>query len=175
VEHVWDKYKKEHVMIKVVLIATITDLLGQGCLSGKKTKGYTGCIDCLDDTDAVYLKNNPKLVYMGHCKFLPMDHPYCRNKKYFDGTIDRHRPPNYRDGPEILRELNKLEVVLGKGNGARAAPDKSIWKKKLVFWKLPYWPVLSVATILIPCTQLKMCALTRLTPVGQRRIRMPHN
>jgi len=28
VEHVWDEYKKEHAMIKVVLIATITDLLG---------------------------------------------------------------------------------------------------------------------------------------------------
>jgi hypothetical protein len=28
VEDVWDKYKKEHVMIKVVLIATITDLPG---------------------------------------------------------------------------------------------------------------------------------------------------
>jgi hypothetical protein len=28
VKDVWDEYKKEHVMIEAVLIATITDLLG---------------------------------------------------------------------------------------------------------------------------------------------------
>jgi len=48
-----------------------------------------------------------------------MDHPYRRNKKDFDGTVDTRRPPNYHDGPEILRELNKLEVVLGNGDVAR--------------------------------------------------------
>ena len=42
VPDVWDEYKKEHVMIKGVLITTITDLPGQGSLSREKTKGYTG-------------------------------------------------------------------------------------------------------------------------------------
>ena len=41
VEDVWDEYKKKHVTIKAVLIGTITDLPGRGCLSGEKTKGYT--------------------------------------------------------------------------------------------------------------------------------------
>ena len=50
---VWDEYKKEHVTIKAVLITTITDLPGRGYLSEEKTKGYTGCVECLDDTDAV--------------------------------------------------------------------------------------------------------------------------
>ena len=84
VEDVWDEYKKEHVTIKAVLIATITDLPGRGCLSGEKTKGYTGCVECLDDTDVVHLLKNSKIVYMGHRKFLPKDHPYSRNKKDFD-------------------------------------------------------------------------------------------
>ena len=39
---VWDEHKKEHVTIKGVLIAIITDLPGRGSLSGEKTKGYTG-------------------------------------------------------------------------------------------------------------------------------------
>ena len=133
VKDVWDEYKKEHVTIKVVLIGTITDLPGQGCLSGEKTKGYTGCVECLGDTDVVHLKNNSKIVYIGHRKFLPIEHPYRRNKKDFDGKVDKHKPPNYRDRHQILQELNKLEVVLGKGGGAKPAPDKSIWKKKLVF------------------------------------------
>ena len=62
---VWDEYKKEYVTIKGVLIATIIDLPGRGSLSGEKTKGYTGCVECLDDTDAVNLPNNSKIVYMG--------------------------------------------------------------------------------------------------------------
>ena len=66
VKDVWDKYKKEHVTIKVVLIATIADLRGRGCLSGEKTKCYTGCVECLDDIDAVHLSTNSKMVYMGH-------------------------------------------------------------------------------------------------------------
>jgi hypothetical protein len=70
VKDVWDEYKKEHVMIKAVLIATITDLLGRGCLSGKKTKGYTRCVECLDDSDVVHLPKNSKIVYMGHHRYL---------------------------------------------------------------------------------------------------------
>ena len=59
---VWDEYKKKHVTIKGVLIATITDLPGQGSLSEEKTKGYTGCVECLDDTDAVHLPKNSKIL-----------------------------------------------------------------------------------------------------------------
>ena len=116
---VWDEYKNEHVTIKGVLIATIS----RGPLSGEKTKGYTGCVECLDDTDAVNLSNNSKIVYMRHRRFLPKDHPYRRNRKDFNGTIEKCLAPKYRDGPAILRELNKLEVVLGKGDNAVVAPD----------------------------------------------------
>ena len=92
----------------------------------------------MDDIDAVNLPNNSKIVYIGHRRFLPKDHPYRRNIKDFNGTIEKHLAPKYRDGPTILRELNKLEVVLRKGDNAVALPDGSVWKKKLVFWKLPY-------------------------------------
>ena len=88
----------------------------RGLLFGEKTKGYTGCVECLDDTNAVYLPNNSKIVYMGHRRFLPKDHPYHRNRKDFDRTIEKCPPPKYRDRPAILREVNKLDVVLGKGH-----------------------------------------------------------
>ena len=94
--------EKEHVMVKGVLIATITDLPGRGSLSEEKTKGYTGCVECLDDTNAVNLPNNSKIVYMGHHRFLPKDHPYHRNRKDFSGTIEKRLTPKYRDGPTIL-------------------------------------------------------------------------
>jgi len=53
------------------------------------------CVECLDDTNVVHLKNNSKVIYMGHHKFLHMDHPYRRNKKDFDGTVDRRKPLEY--------------------------------------------------------------------------------
>jgi hypothetical protein len=88
VEDVWDEYKKKHVKIKGVLVATITDLPWRDCLSGEKTKGYTRCVECLDDTDAVHLPKNKKMAYMD---------PYHRNRKDFDGTIETRAPPKYRE------------------------------------------------------------------------------
>jgi hypothetical protein len=87
VEDIWDEYKKEHVMIMAVLFATITDLRGRGCLSREKMKCYTGCFKCLDDTDVVHVSKNSKIVYMGHRKFLPKDHPYRRKKKISMGLL----------------------------------------------------------------------------------------
>ena len=75
---------------------------------------------------------------MGHRRFLPKDHPYRRNRKDFNGTIEKRLALKYRDEPVILRELNKLKVVLGKGDNIEAAHVGSVWKKKSVFWKLSY-------------------------------------
>ena len=72
---VWDEYKREHFTLKAMLFVTITDLPGLGSLAGQVTKGYKGCVVCLDDTDARWLKNSNKMVYMGHRRFLPKAHP----------------------------------------------------------------------------------------------------
>jgi hypothetical protein len=80
-ERMWDEYKKEHFKLKALLFVTITDLPGLGSLSGQVTKGYKGCVVCLDGTSAKFLKHSKKMVYMGHCRFLPSMHPYRKNKK----------------------------------------------------------------------------------------------
>src|SRR5579883_2053489 len=90
------------------------------------------------------LTNSRKMVYMGHRRFLPMDHPYRRNKKSFDGTLDLRKPPQYRDGKEIHKEVRKLEVVLGKGKGKVATPAGSLWKKRSCLWELSYWRHLTI-------------------------------
>jgi len=99
-------------------------------LSREKTKGYTGCVECLDETTAVFLNNNKKMAYMGHRWFLPMDHHYRSNKNAFDGTIEKDGPPEYRYGKDILKEVSQLKVVLGKGEGAVPAPPDALRKKK---------------------------------------------
>ena len=49
-ERVWDEYKKEHFKLKALLFVIITDLTGLGSLSRQVTKGYKGCVVCLDGT-----------------------------------------------------------------------------------------------------------------------------
>ena len=90
---VWDEYKKEHFRLKALLFVTITDLPGLGSLSGQVTKGYKGCMVCLDGTYAKFLKHSKKMVYMGHHRFLPSTHPYRKNKKSFDGTVEDRELP----------------------------------------------------------------------------------
>ena len=89
----WDEYKKEHFYLKALLFITIIDLPGLGCLSRQVTKGYKGCVVCMEDTDVKWMKNSKKMVYIGHRRFLTMEHPYQKNKKSFNGNIvDRLAP-----------------------------------------------------------------------------------
>jgi hypothetical protein len=87
-ERVWDEYKKEHFKLKALLFVTITNLPGLGSFSRQVTKGYKGCVVCLDDTSAKFLKHSKKMIYMGHRRFLPSMHPYLKNKKSFDGIVE---------------------------------------------------------------------------------------
>ena len=75
-EREWDEYKKEHFKLKAPLFITITNLPGLGSLSRQVTKGYKGCVVCLDGTSTKFLKHSKKIVYMGHHRFLPSTHPY---------------------------------------------------------------------------------------------------
>jgi hypothetical protein len=45
--------------------------------------------------------------------------------------------------------VNGVKVVFGKGPGSQPIPNDAnghapIWKKKSIFWELPYWQVLEV-------------------------------
>jgi hypothetical protein len=56
-----------------------------------------------------------KVVYMSHRRFLQADHAYQKNKKAFDGTIEKHRAPKIHSGEHIFRMIKNLKVVLGRG------------------------------------------------------------
>jgi hypothetical protein len=93
---VWDEYKREHFTVKAMLFVTITDLPGLGSLSGQVTKGYKGCVVCLDDTDARWLSNTKKLVYMGHRRFLSITHIIgTRNPLMVKGGTFNSRVPKW--------------------------------------------------------------------------------
>ena len=94
-----------------------------------------------------------KNVYLGHRRFLPTNHQ-CRKKgKHFKGEAD-HRKKHairIRTGDHILPMVNDLQVIFGKGPGGLSVPNDDegrapMWKKKSMFWDLPYWKDLEVSS-----------------------------
>jgi hypothetical protein len=71
-----------------LLFIKISDLPCLGCMSGQDMKGYKWCVVCMEDTDAKWMKNSKKMVYMGHRRFLSMENPYRKNKKSFYGKTE---------------------------------------------------------------------------------------
>ena len=54
-----------------------------------------------------------------------------------------------RTGDHVLAMVNDLHVIFGKGPDALAVPNDAeghapMWKKKSIFWDLPYWKDLEV-------------------------------
>ena len=145
----WDEHKQEEFNLKALLFVTINDWPALSNLSGQTNKGYHACTHCLDDTESIYLDKCRKNVYLGHRRFLPTNHQ-CRKKgKHFKGEADHRKKPAMRTGDHVLAMVNDLHVIFGKGPGGLAVPNDAeghapMWKKKSIFWDLPYWKDLEV-------------------------------
>nr|XP_027190486.1 uncharacterized protein LOC113786665 [Cicer arietinum] len=69
---------------------------------------------------------------MGHRRWLSPKHNWRLNSRDFDGTRDLRIPPKRLDGTDILRQIDECREK-GLANGAQP------WKKKSIFFTLPYW------------------------------------
>ncbi|XP_021991056.2 uncharacterized protein LOC118486217 [Helianthus annuus] len=137
-ENVYDAYKKEYFRLSAMIFCTINDFPAYGNLSGYTTKGKKACPVCEADTSSVYLNNCRKMVYMGHRRFLPQGHSYRNNMTNFNGNTETGKAPKSFDA---FSRVKNLDTVLGK----RTRVDKDgIWKKRSIFWDLPYWRHLQV-------------------------------
>ncbi|XP_019264950.1 PREDICTED: uncharacterized protein LOC109242560 [Nicotiana attenuata] len=70
---------------------------------------------------------------MGHRCFLPLDHPWRKNRRLFDGKVEKGVAPNPLTGDDVLMQLQGLgNVTFGKGQKRkRNAPNNAYnWKKK---------------------------------------------
>ncbi|XP_019245219.1 PREDICTED: uncharacterized protein LOC109225081 [Nicotiana attenuata] len=121
------------------LIWTVSDFPALAMLSGWSTKGILACPSCNYDTCSQYLKHSHKMCYLGHRRFLPRDHLFRRDKKSFDGK-EEHRPtPAPLSGEEVFEELLEFNNMFGKSSKKRPRSDKGSWKKRSIFFELPYW------------------------------------
>ncbi|XP_023639601.1 uncharacterized protein LOC111830945 [Capsella rubella] len=146
----FDYSKKQNFNMRAVLMWTISDFPAYGMLSGWTTHGRLSCPYCMERTDAFQLKNGRKPCWFDcHRRFLPLHHPYRKNKKWFrKNKVVRVPPPSYVSGNYLLEQIDYYgaqETCKVGGNWHTPAnmPDGYTcthnWHKQSIFWELPYW------------------------------------
>ena len=136
--------------MRAVLLWTISDFPEYGMLSGWTTHGRVSCPYCMESTDAFQLKNGRKTSWFDcHRRFLPINHPYRRNKKLFRSKrVVRDTAPPYLSGEEIEKDIDYYDAqdTIKKGDNWHTTANMSAgygtqhnWHKKSIFWELPYW------------------------------------
>jgi hypothetical protein len=82
---------------------------------------------------------------MGHRCYIPMKHKFQSMKNQFNGNTEKRRPPPHLTGHEIYEMVKDVHVVLGKRKRTgKNIEEDDMWKKKSIFWELPYWKNLEV-------------------------------
>nr|XP_025662175.1 uncharacterized protein LOC112757838 [Arachis hypogaea] len=136
----------EHKMFKIhaALIWTVSDFPGLSMLSGWNT--YTGlaCPTCNFDAKPCYLNHSKKWCYIGHRRFLGRQHRFRLSRVRFDGHTEERDLPAKLSGSEILAQVENLDVTFGKKEklnkkGKRGRQATMQWRKRSIFFELPYW------------------------------------
>ena len=106
--HTFDYSSKQNFNMRVVLMWTISDFPAYGMLSGWTTHRRLSCPYCMGRTDAFQLKKGRKPCWFdSHRRFLPLHHPYRRNKKRFrKNKIVRLPPPSYISGTDLFEQID---------------------------------------------------------------------
>ena len=85
---------------------------------------------------------------MGHCRFLPIKHPLRRKHDHYSEKADHHTKPRHCCAKMVFKMVKDIKVVFEKRPGSRSVQSDDgrapMWKKKSIFWELPYWEVLEV-------------------------------
>ncbi|KAM3267325.1 hypothetical protein P3S67_032497 [Capsicum chacoense] len=136
----YDAHSKSNFLLCVALLWMINDFPAYGNLSGWSTKGKLACPCFHKDTHSISLRS--KLCYLCHHCFIPMNHPWCRNRVLFDGKVEMRATRIPLIGVETLEQLEALgNVTFGKGQKRKCNISNDAYnrKKKSIFFKLPYW------------------------------------
>ncbi|XP_048427890.1 uncharacterized protein LOC103955232 [Pyrus x bretschneideri] len=146
----YNAYSNQSFTMKAAVLWTISDFPAYGMLSGWSTHGYKACPHCMHDKESIYLPVSRKICYMGHRHFLEDNHRFRRQTITFNGHREHRSAPRQWTGLQCLEELSTLRFTFGKPNkdasvGQRrrrtssSTSSNSQWKKKSIFYELPYW------------------------------------
>ncbi|CAK9158322.1 unnamed protein product [Ilex paraguariensis] len=142
----YDAFTGANFLLHAAVIWTINDFPTYGNLSGWSTKGFLACPTCNKETSSMWLKNGKKICYMGHRRFLPIDHVWRHKKNSFDGKKELREAPISLSGDDVLEPLSHIETVkFGKTKPKKRKRDEQLsWTKSSIFFKLPYWKTLKL-------------------------------
>ncbi|GKE37027.1 uncharacterized protein Tco_1460432 [Tanacetum coccineum] len=126
----FDASVKQNFQLKAAIHSTISDFPGYGNLSGWSTKGKLTCPSCAFDTDSKWLRHGKKWCYM-YQRWLPTDHRWRSDVRSFVGREEIRAAPIPPTGEEVLRQLEGVDFLIDNVHAER-------WKKKRIFFKLPY-------------------------------------
>ncbi|XP_073109657.1 uncharacterized protein [Elaeis guineensis] len=136
----YDAHTRQNFNLHAAVLWTINDFSAYGNLSGWMTKGKLACPCCHKDTCSLSIRS--KICYMGHHRFLPKNHSWRCNKRSFDGKCEYRDAPKVLTGDDVLDQLRKLKkVTFGKGQKRKHDDFNDVynWRKKSIFFQLPYW------------------------------------
>ncbi|XP_040362000.1 uncharacterized protein LOC112165422 [Rosa chinensis] len=150
----FDAFNNEMFKMHAALLWTINDFPAYANLSGWSTKGEFACPSCNSESGYQRLKFGKKASYMTHRRWLPYDHKYRANSRSLNGNTEYRRKPKTLSGADLLAQLESNGVlteykredlerrkVLGvqKPDNDPLMKKKHNWKKKSIFYELPYW------------------------------------
>ncbi|CAN6676733.1 unnamed protein product [Malus baccata var. baccata] len=142
----YDASMNQMFKLHATLLWTINDFPAYGNLSGWSTRGEKACPCCNTNTRSRWLTYGRKYCYTGHRRFLPTSHKFRRDKVSFDGTQEWGRAPKKISGIDVKRQLlgvlteyKKDDLRKRKRDEVGSNNHRSFWKKKSIFFELPYW------------------------------------
>ncbi|XP_050222505.1 uncharacterized protein LOC126672594 [Mercurialis annua] len=94
------------------------------------------CPSCNVDTCSKQLKKGKIFGFMGYRRFLNICHS---DSKSFDGTREFRAAPKVPSGLEVLEQFKDIRVAYGKNNKEVSGVREKTWKKRSIFFELPYW------------------------------------
>ena len=140
---VWDANVQQTFTLRAMVFCTINDFLAYGNLSGYSVKGHRACPICEKNTSFIQLKHGKKTLYNRHRRFLKPYHSYRRLKKAFNGSQENESAPKPLGGKEVYDWVKDIVIIFGKTQ-KKPSSETNIWKKRSIFFDLPYWSNLEV-------------------------------
>lgn len=88
--------------LHVALLWTINDFLAYTNMFGWSTKGKIACPTCNEETVSRWLNNSHKTCYMGHRRYLELNHPWRYDHEIHEGDKEHRTKPKELSGDDLL-------------------------------------------------------------------------
>ncbi|XP_066396736.1 uncharacterized protein [Miscanthus floridulus] len=136
----YDRFTKTNFRMHIWYHYSMHDFLAYGLFCGWCVHTKMPCPICKSAVEFFRLEKGGKFSsFDKHRQFLPLDHPFRRDKKNFrKGVTVENSAPEMMTGAQVLEMLDGLVVDNEKG-GFVGYGKEHAWTHKSCLWKLPYF------------------------------------